>query len=57
MFNNKIIAHTFEGENFEDYQIAFNKKGTYEVPSVDLTNGLIDWSKSAKEICAKIRAF
>lgn len=35
----------FEGEKFEDYQITFNKKGTYEVPTVDLANGLIDWSK------------
>ena len=34
----------FEGEAFEDYQIKFNKKGTYEVPTVDLSNGLIDWS-------------
>lgn len=34
----------FEGEKFEDYQIAFNKKGTYEIPTVDLSTGLIDWS-------------
>ncbi len=34
----------FEGEKFEDYQIIFNQKGTYEVPTVNLSNGLIDWS-------------
>lgn len=35
----------YEGEKFEDYKVIFDVPGTYEIPTVDLTNGLIDYSK------------
>ncbi|MBQ8292331.1 MAG: aldose 1-epimerase family protein [Bacilli bacterium] len=38
----------FEGESFEDYQIFFNKKGSYELPTVDLSNGLVDWNNTSR---------
>ncbi len=38
----------FEGEKFEDYQIKFNKKASYKVPTVQLTDGLIDWDLTSR---------
>lgn len=35
----------YEDEKFEDYKVIFDVPGTYEIPTVDLTNGLIDYSK------------
>ena len=35
----------YADEKFEDYKVIFDVPGTYQIPTVDLTNGLIDYSK------------
>ena len=39
----------FENEKFEDYKFIFKKPGSYKCPSVNLSNGTIDFEKIARE--------
>ena len=39
-----------EGEKFEDYTISFTKPVTCDLPSVILTNGLVDWENPARSV-------
>ena len=37
-----------ENEKFEDYKIIFNTPGTYEMPTVNLTDGTIDYENRCR---------